>query len=304
MAYRLKRNEPLIEGLQRVTREEFAAAAQQLSRDSSANAARAHDRAIHEARKSVKKIRGVLRLIEPELGKHSKRASKTVGAIGRQLSIFRDSSAMITTVDALRKQYHSHLGQHTLQPVREALLQNKKEAEEQGNVHDLMVRLAQELTTAAADIENWSIDKHGFDAIAPGFKKTLRRGRKAYRAVCEHQRAENFHDWRKRVKDHWYHIRLLEPASKEELAPYQKSLRDLETWLGDDHNLAVLRQKIRAEPSLYGTREETELALDLIGQHQVALREKSLELGARLYLDKPGKVVEHMRELWEAWHTS
>jgi CHAD domain-containing protein len=298
MAYRLKRHEPIVEGLQRVVREEFAAAAGLLAREN----ATSHDRAIHEARKSVKKIRGILRLLRPQLGKQYKPANVAVGEIGRQLSSFRDASAMISTVDALQKNFQSSLGQHTLQPVRRALLAEKKQDEQQANVKEVVLRLAQELTDVGKSVDDWKIESDGFSAIEPGLTDTLRRGRKAFQKVQKHHRAELYHDWRKRVKDHWYHVRLLEPASKDALSPYQESLKNLETWLGDDHNLVVLRQKIHGDLTLYGSKDETDLALDLINQHQRELRGKAMELGERLYQDKPAKLVTHLHELWQAWH--
>jgi len=48
----------------------------------------------------------------------------------------------------------------------------------------------------------------------------------------------------------------------------EKSLKDLETWLGNDHNLVVLRARIVAEPAFYGKQKDIDLALDLIDRYQ------------------------------------
>ena len=64
MAYQLRSDESVPEGMGRIVREEFKSAAGQLK---SRNGAK-RDEAIHQARKSIKKIRGVLRLVQPELG--------------------------------------------------------------------------------------------------------------------------------------------------------------------------------------------------------------------------------------------
>jgi hypothetical protein len=61
---------------------------------------------------------------------------------------------------------------------------------------------------------------------------------------------------------------------------YASSLKDLDTWLGDGHNLVVLRDKIAAEPEFYG---------------------KDREIGERIYDAKPSQFVRRMKHLWNAW---
>ena len=109
--------------------------------------------------------------------------------------------------------------------------------------------------------------------------------------------AESFHEWRKRVKDHWYHLRLLEGLWAESTRAYEKSLKELETFLGDDHNLAVLRERL-------GPGGETPGLTDLftaIDRRQTGLRDRAIQLGGRLYAQKPDEFVGHVEELWEMW---
>jgi CHAD domain-containing protein len=114
-------------------------------------------------------------------------------------------------------------------------------------------------------------------------------------------RPENYHELRKRVKDHWYHIRLLEDLWTDMMSAYEKSLKDLETWLGNDHNLVVLRGRIVAEPAFYGTEKDIDLILDLIDRYQNELRDKSLSLAERIYEKKPRELTRQMKHLWETW---
>jgi len=119
--------------------------------------------------------------------------------------------------------------------------------------------------------------------------------------VRKNPRPENYHEWRKRVKDHWYHVRLLESLWSDVMRAHEKSLKDLESWLGEDHNLVVLREKIVAEPNLYGAQEETDLVLDLIDKYQKELRDNSLLLGERIYEERPRQFMRRMKHLWRAW---
>ena len=117
MAYRFKLGEPVPEGIKRIVGEEIEAAARHLSGQGESD----RDEAIHEARKSVKKIRGVLRLVRPELGEVYRTDNARFRDIGRQLSQFRDAGASIETFDALRKRYRGEMDGRTLAAIRRRL---------------------------------------------------------------------------------------------------------------------------------------------------------------------------------------
>jgi CHAD domain len=115
------------------------------------------------------------------------------------------------------------------------------------------------------------------------------------------QTPECFHEWRKRVKDHWYHTRLIESLWTEEMKAREKSLKELETWLGDDHNLFVLHSLISGEPAAFGETAIVDALLDLIDDRQKELRRNALSLGARLYDDKPKAFLRRVEHLWQEW---
>jgi CHAD domain-containing protein len=120
-------------------------------------------------------------------------------------------------------------------------------------------------------------------------------------AAQKDPRPENYHEWRKRVKDHWYHVRLLENVWTEVMQAHEASLKNLETWLGDDHNLVVLREKLESKPEDYGDQKDIELFLTLAGEYQKELREKAMSLGQRVYEEKPRQFTRNIAKLWNAW---
>jgi hypothetical protein len=168
------------------------------------------------------------------------------------------------------------------------------------NVTRTMREAAQALRALRGRAGKWDLGEDGFETIAPGLQATYRRGRNAMKILRCSSRPEDYHEWRKRVKDHWYHVRLLENIWPQEMQLRAGSLKDLETWLGDDHNLVVLRDKVEHDSEEY-EEDEAQLCLALAHQHQGALRERALTLGAKLYEAKPKEWTRHMRKLWEAW---
>jgi CHAD domain-containing protein len=297
MAYRLKLGESIPEGIRRVVREEMESAAGQLS----GKGADHRDEAIHEARKSVKKIRGALRLLRPELGDTFRAENTRMRDIGRRLSGFRDAGAILETFDALLKKYHGEMRRHTLASIGAGLAARKQQAEKRAKIEQALNRIAGVLSKAGKRVDTWPLAADGFTAIAPGLEETFREGRKAMARVRKHPRAENYHEWRKRVKDHWYHIRLIESLWTDATRAYEKSLKELETWLGEDHNLVVLREKVRAEPAFYGRPEEILFFDRVIDKYHKDLRGKALAAGAQIYDEKPRQFAGRIQRLWDAW---
>ncbi len=131
-----------------------------------------------------------------------------------------------------------------------------------------------------------------FDSLMQGIEATYRRGRKAFKKARREQSAESYHEFRKHVKQHWYHMRLFE----EEFAPKQvEELHDLETWLGDEHNLSVLRGRLKGEIETSKDREQIKHVMAWIDDDSNALRKRALALGERLYADKEMRLPKPVR---------
>jgi CHAD domain-containing protein len=298
MAYRLERGESVIAGLKRVVQDEFESAGTQLADSSDAKANR--DEAIHEARKSIKKARALLRLVSAELGGAYPRENVRLRDVARELSEFRDDFVLIETFDDLKKKYKVET-RNRLRAVRAGLVRTRNKRGRALPVGIVLDHAAAALANAARRVGDWPLKTDGFAALGPGLEKTYRAGRVALNRVHKNPGPESYHELRKRVKDHWYHIRLLESVWTGAMTAYEKSLKDLETWLGNDHNLAVLRERIVTEPALFGEQKDIDLILDLIGKYQSELRQQSLSLAERIYEEKPGAFTLRMEHLWDTW---
>jgi CHAD domain-containing protein len=297
MAYRLKKGESISEGVKRIVHEETESAIAELSHASR----KKRDEGIHEARKSIKKIRGLLRMVRPELGRVYRAENTRLGDVGRKLSEIRDATAIIEVFDGLAGKHNSALQHNTFASIRKGLLASKQDMEQHAGISDAVRRAVSALRSIQKRVDGWPLKRDGFQAIAPGLEDRYRRGRKAMAVAQKDDAPENYHEWRKRVKDHWYHVRLLESLWTDVMQAHEQSLHDLETWLGDDHNLVVLRGKLDHAPEDYGDEKTVRLFRTLVAQEQKELREKSLSLGERVYERKPRRFIAEMEKLWDAW---
>jgi len=297
MPYRLKASESVPAGIKRIVVEELDWATEQLSRDGH----KGRDEAIHEARKSVKKIRGALRLVQPELGATYRKETRDLRDLGRKLSEFRDAAAIIETFDNVIVKHKESLRENTLSSIRQALDKSKLETERTSHVERVVKEAILTFRATKKRITAWPLNADGFRAIAPGLRTTFRRSRKVMATAQKDPRPENYHEWRKRVKDHWYHLRLLESVWTEIMQAHEASLKELETRLGDDHNLVVLSEMLSDRPEEYGGKSTVQLFLAATDLHQKELREQAISLGERVYAEKPKRFVETIALLWKAW---
>jgi CHAD domain-containing protein len=282
MAYRLEKGEPVPDGLKRIVRDEIDSAVGLLRGKRKAS----RDEAIHEARKSIKKVRAILKLVRAELGELYTPENAELRDIARKLSGFRDAAAMIETFRDLKRSYAESIAPARLSSFGTALARAKKQAAASADFRNVLTEAESALRRIGENAATWPLKTDGFGAIQPGLKETYRRGRKALVRARTDPSPENYHELRKRAKDLLYQGRVLGIEKDDE-----KSLKDLETSLGDDHNLALLRIGI---PS-FGNLRNTDLVLSLIDRHQKKLRDDALASADRIYKEKPREFVRRMK---------
>lgn len=298
MGYSFERGESVQENARRIVAEEVESATDVLH---GGGTGKQRDKAIHEARKSLKKLRGLLRLLRPELPDDYRAENRALRDIGRELSELRDAGAIIETFDSLIEDQAEAWNHESVSPIRKGLQAKKRQMERDLNASQAMQRAGAALAEFGERAAQWHIRGHGFAAIAPGFGKTYRDGRKAMSKAEGSKEPVLYHEWRKRAKDHWYHVRLLSElwaGTKESRAD---CLHALESSLGDDHNLEVLCCELAENPDRYGGEAPVGLFVASARAKQKALRRRALELGGRLYQQKPKSFVRDFERMWHVW---
>ncbi|HWF47090.1 MAG TPA: CHAD domain-containing protein [Bryobacteraceae bacterium] len=296
MAYRLHYDAPIEKQVQQLAGEELDYAAGQLQKTDKSS----RNDAIHEARKSLKKARALLRLVQPCLGPVYRQENDYLRQVGWELSEFRDAGAILDSFRDLRKKYADALAGPEIDAADRAILKRKHDLEASGRLEETLPRLAKEIEVAANRTKKLNVAADGFGALATGLRNRFRRGRKAMFRARVHPAPENYHEWRKRVKDHWYHARLLETMWTEMMKAYADQLNILQEWLGDDHNLTVVRDVLLRELNFREEDETMSKLLPVIIEEQEKLREQSFALGRRIYAEKAGPVVLRLENLWNA----
>jgi CHAD domain-containing protein len=151
-------------------------------------------------------------------------------------------------------------------------------------------------------VDSWSFSKAGWKLVGPGVERTYRRGRNRFRDVRRDPTPENIHEWRKRVKDLWYDLRLLRDSWPDVMSEMGDEAHELADLLGDHHDLTVLAADVRERESPAGEGEDEVAALiAAIEGRQEELLEAAVPVGERLYAESPNAFGKRMHAYWRAW---
>lgn len=253
---------------------------------------------IHEARKRFKEIRALLRLIREPLGSAYHGENEWYRNRARALAGPRDAQAMVEAVEKLRETMPT--SRRLLNDLRRTLRRRRDLiAGDAASAETALIR--DELESARGRINDWPLAERGFDLLAPGLQQSYRRGRQRLRDAYRHPHETAFHEWRKRVKDHWYHVQLLGAVWPQPMKARQKSVKQLSDALGDDHDLAVLRALLIRDDEIDLGEASTQELLGLMGQRQAELRRQASRQGRRIYAERAGRLTERFAVYWRAW---
>ncbi len=297
MGYRLEADESFSEGVKRIAREQLDRATEQLTQ------AEDRDEAVHEARKHFKKIRAVLRLVRDEIGQDVyKPENVCYRDAGRRLAPVRDSFVKVETLDLVTARFAETLAPGAFEALREALVRRHAETrhrilEEEHAADEVVVTLNE----ARERIAGWPVEHDDVSAFDDGLRRVYKRGRNRLADARDEPGVEMLHEWRKRVKYLWYHTRILQPIWSDPLAELADEIHDLSSYLGDYHDLAVLRETVAGEPDVCGDDRVAEHLVGLIDRRRAELQAAAWPLGERIYVETPSTFVARISAYWEIW---
>src|SRR5262245_2200016 len=278
MAFRLKLREPLPEGLKRVFCEQIDSALHCCQ-----NPAKQRGVTVHEVRKHLKKLRAAMRLAIGVVGKNCHaEENRCVRDIGRLVSDLRDAQVRLQTFIQLRDKAAKNSQQ--LFPRTEELLVLERESFSAAFAGWQKEAIPQ-LESVKARLTTWPLDCVSWKQICNAVSKIYRRGQHALANTIDNPETENFHAWRKRVKDVWYELRILQPLNRTVLEEMAHDAEVLGELLGSEHDLEFLLARLERECGDETLAGELAQLRKLITKRCKRLRRDALELGRRFYAE-------------------
>ena len=285
MPYRLDLTADPADALRAAVREQLDDAVRRLRDERADHPAEA----VHEARKDLKKARSLLRLARPGLpGAVYRRENGALRDIGRSLSDARDADVLAETAADLGARYAGQLPEAQFAALCAGLAAAAAGARENDDA-------VAKLDAVAARVGDWPLERCDHDTLVHGATRAYKRGRAALAAAEKTPSVERLHELRKRVKDLWYHGRLLEEAWPRVVKAQSRAAHDLADLLGDDHDLAVLAERVeRGVPT--DTPIDDDAVLGLIDRRRADLQAEAMPIARRLYAEPPEAFRARLRE--------
>jgi hypothetical protein len=258
----------------------------------------ARETSVHEARKRLKELRALLRLVRRPLGRGVfARENAALSAAARELAPAREASARVRCFDKLLEHYAGRVTREPFAAVRARLVEERDRALGAADGANLEAAVAG-LRDARERMAALVVARQGWAALGRGLRGGYARARRAMHRAYAAPSVEAFHEWRKRAKQHYYHAELFSAFQNAELTDRRKALKSLSDVLGDDHDVAEL--------DVYLAEHETErdpigvaLLRTLAQTRSQELRLSASALGEQLFGEKPAVFARRLRPLLE-----
>ena len=250
---------------------------------------------VHEARKSIKRARAVLKLLRPSLAATgAARSKRALRDAGRALAAARDAKVIADRFDeVLRRAGIARSAVRSLAknlPPASAALPSDPVLALTG-----LAAARKRLARASLPATNWT-------PLGAGIRSIYKSGRQLVPGRADTVSVEAMHEWRKQVKSYWHALEIFAPVRPTQIRRTIGSARRLADSLGEEHDLALLADHLRDAATENQGEPVTEL-LDAIEQRRWRLRRRAIKIGAALYAETPAVMEKLLRRHWQQWRT-
>jgi len=244
------------------------------------------DRAVHAARKQLKGARAALRLLRRCIGDKAYRRENTlIRDAAKPLTPLRDAKVLLETLRRLASRQGGHAAGAWRRHVYRLLQQERRVSRQ---LRPAQLSFAAEVLRAVQRrMEAIPDSRLARASLGTGLKRTYKSGRKAFARVRRKATDERLHEWRKQVKYFANQLDIALPFVPKLAAKSGKISHRLAGRLGDDHDLALLNDKLCANRD--GGMQELTARLTA---RRKALQATAHRLGLRLYAPRRERALE------------
>jgi CHAD domain-containing protein len=260
---------------------------------------------VHEIRKNFKKIRTVYRLIRSNLGVEKYNYENSFFRdSGRILSDLRDSTVIIYTFEKLMDNSELEMSNFDFSVFRNFLIEKHKNISASKHKKSQVFNLlSTDLLLARSRVFDWPMTGDNFKIIRKNLGEIYETGQQSMYAVLSEAIKENVHEWRKRVKDLWYSMRILNNLWPEIMSPLVSLLGRLSDILGDTNDLFLLKQRIIANQNKFKDDEHTRELINFIDKRIIDLLRDARSIGRKVYSEDSKYFVGRMQNYFEIWRS-
>lgn len=257
--------------------------------------------AIHTARKQLKRIRSLYRLVASADKSFQKRENERIGALGRSLSSSRDATSLVETAHRLVKAAATAEERMALEGIHGKLARRRDAMIDADLAGDLTASAIATCRDALAALDGFRLGgghRRAAEILGHGWQSTGSKAAAALRQAIDAGEPDSFHTLRKRTQDRWIHCRFLADAWPAALNGTRKQAKVLVNLLGENQDIALLAAFADAHPGEIGTPKDLTHLLAVLIAEGNRLRAEALPLAATLFPEDVREDAGRIELLW------
>jgi CHAD domain-containing protein len=251
--------------------------------------------AVHDFRKSMKRWRALLRLLEPVLGEDARRLRAQARDFARGVAGARDAQAAIEALEDLVDK-DAPLSKRTVASIHQRLDALRVKAESTQLTQATRAQMIIALDVADAAVGAWPVDQIAFGELAHELADTYKRARDhAPEDDWRESEPDILHELRGRAVAHRYQMELVEPLWPKFGKLWVAEAQRLRDRLGAYQDLSVLLGFTAPHGPLAPWRSRlTPLILARRASHAKAAQ----RIAGRLFAERPRAFRKRLEALW------
>lgn len=278
MATRIKANHSLRWSIRRIGRGLLRECLDQLTVVEPAG----RDEAVHSARKSLKKLRSLVRLIRPVIRNSDYRQEESCfREAGRPLTAVRDAAIILECLDSLTAQRAaSDEERQRLGRLRIQLAGRLAVAHDRLREDGVVDTIRRDLEQAVGRVKDWSRVPDRWRSIGEGLERAFQQVNEAREHASQLPSLESMHEWRKPTRYLRYQLRFVQFLDPPRLKLLADETNRINNLLGTARDHALLKQTLRESTELDGSEPFRERLLRLLDDRSEAAVGEAFRLGA------------------------
>lgn len=260
------------------------------------------DESIHQARKNLKRVRALLKLIEAAAPKSLHALRNRISETARTLSETRDAVALVECSDKLRVYLDARQSEDMSQHLHEAIARRRELMSlEAPEPHALTLPVAAVCRKAIKELRkmNFGDCNQDCDIIATGRRKNHDKARQTLKTCHHGGHPEAFHDLRKCAQATFFQAGFLKSAWPLAMQAEATLAKDITDTLGHEHDIEVMTKLLQVEPHLFGAIADKDRLATLLNERRAALRHEAINTAEKLYAETGKTEAQRLALLWQ-----
>jgi hypothetical protein len=212
--------------------------------------------------------------------------------LGREFQRLRDAQAQTATLKKLTKRFFEKRKPPIVVAAHRVLAAEVQSAQRALAQKDRCEAVLASLGDARERVVCWKLDGYRWKDLRAALHRSYRRAHKAWRHAAAEPKTRSLHHWRSRTKDLFYHISLCQGAAPDFMEELAGELEVLGEFLGDDHDLVVLRALLERHPGDILAGPARDAFFKMLTLRREELLGAAFDLAGRVFLESPGEFID------------